>query len=128
MIDKKAIADSEFWSVIEKVYNFVLCFEISTGKILRKSGFDKVCITLDSFTNYYKLMDEYKSTYVNDISKLEFYEKTSIRYLKEHELVKFMGLENIEDNKIRTNTYGIAIILYVCANQSTVYQDFNVTR
>lgn len=109
MISERYIANSEFWRVVERVYDFVLCFEIDSGKILRKSGFDKVCVLLDAYEDYYALMDEYKSTYVNDLTKEEFIKKTSMSYLNSHELVKFIGLENIENDEQRWYEYTIVI-------------------
>lgn len=109
MVSKMSVADSEYWGIVEQLYDFVLCFEIESGEILRKSGFDQVCVLLDSYKNYYLLMDEYKKTYVNDLTRDEFNLKTSLDYLKSHETVKFIGLENIEDNAMRWYEYSIVI-------------------
>lgn len=101
------IANSEFWYLVEHIFDFVLCFEISSGKIIRKSGFDKVCTTLDKHTDYYNLMNEYKDSYVSDLSLIEFTEKTSNAYIKENPLIEFIGLEFIEAQELRWYSYTI---------------------
>lgn len=104
-VDKNLIGNSKFWSLIERVYDFVLCFEIKSGKIIRKYGFDKICIELDKHDNYYPLMKQYQSDYVHPGSLEEFSEKTSIDYLLVHDFVRFVGLEKIENNEQRWYEY-----------------------
>jgi|GEM_PF-2508033 len=101
------VANSEFWYILEEIYDFVLCFEIDTGNIIRKTGFDRVCISLDSYKNYYELMKEYKRTYVSEISMDEFTQKTSIEYILLHRCIEFTGLEIIESKEMRWYSYKI---------------------
>ena len=92
------LANSSIWPLIERVYDFILYFEVDTGKIIRKYGFDKVCTGLNGYTNYYSLMEQYKKDYINSSSYDEFTKKTDLIYLSNHDYVKFVGLENIEGN------------------------------
>lgn len=109
MVDKSNLANSEIWPLIERVYDFVLCFEVDTGLIIRKSGFDKVCVDLDSHENFYPLMEQYRSDYVHGSSLDAFYEMTALDYIRQHEFVQFVGLENIENNEQHWYEYIIAI-------------------
>lgn len=101
------IADSEFWYLVENVFDFVLCFKIDSGEIIRKKGFDKVCVILDSYTNYYDLIKEYHDTYVNELYRDTFKHKTSVDYILKNNIIVFTGLENIENNQLRWYEYTI---------------------
>lgn len=101
------IANSEFWHVVEKVYDFVLCFDRRTGLIIRKSGFDKVCVSLDGYDNYRDLIEHYREVYVHSTYKGVFGMKTSRHYLCSHDLVKFTALECIENKEMRWYSYTI---------------------
>lgn len=109
MITKRMVANSEYWGIVEKIYDFILCFNIETGDILRKSGFDKVCTELDSHTDYYKLMAQYRSDYINGHSVDEFKQKTSLDYLLTNEVVRFIGLENVENGEKRWYDYTLVV-------------------
>jgi diguanylate cyclase (GGDEF)-like protein len=99
----------KYWLLMEKNYDFLLCFSISSGEIYRRSGFEHICVKLNTIDNYYDLINEYKHTYINKHSIDEFTEKTGLDYLITHEKVKFVGLENIENQQQRWYEYTIVV-------------------
>lgn len=102
------LRNNELWSFIENTFDFVICFNLKTDNVIRKSGFDKACLTIDSFEKYSPLIEEYCGAYIHEDYREEFALKSSVEYISKHGKIVFSCLEIVEGG--RPNWYEYSII------------------